>query len=379
MPGNIALPAVWFVQPSIQHYRVPVWDRVQELAAGSYRIHIFGEMQNGRAFHGPAREYFSPLQCLTRRTWGIRGPEWPELMERVAQGPPAVVVMAANIRSRTCWRFPRLAKPRSIKTIAWSKVHSFSPLPNWLLNPVKSRFFHSFDRCIAYGELARRELRSLGITENLIDVAQNTIDTRSIFTDGDRFRSRGEALRREHSLEGSRLLLCIGRMDPEKRHADLIRAWPRLREVSPHLRLVLVGGGKGLDSIKAFANQIDQDRVVVTGPAADGDDYAWIATSDITIQPGAVGLAINQSLAFGVPTIIADEVGSDTEIVVHGQTGWRYPRGNLDAMVKMIAEVLSNPDATNRVASAGRALMRDTVTLDNMAAAIDRSISQCLP
>ena len=379
MPPDFSLPAVWFIQPSIQHYRVPVWDLVQLLGEGRYRIRVFGELQNGRAFHGPSRDYFSSLRCHNISHWGVVGPEWPELVAEVNKSPPAIVVMAANIRSAGCWRFPKYAKQRNIKTIAWSKVHSFSPLPSCLLAPIKSRFFASFDRCIAYGQLSKQELESLGIASERIDVAQNTIDTSSIFSDQERFQSRGKELRRSHALEDKRVLLCIARMDREKRHTDLVRAWPQLRVLSPELQLVLVGAGKELPSIRALANEVDSDRILVTGPAADGDDYAWIAASDITIQPGAVGLAINQSLAFGIPTIIADEVGSDTEIVVHGRTGWRYPRGDLAAMAETVKQVLADPAASQRIASAGQALMRDTVTLDNMAAAIDRSISLCLP
>lgn len=378
MSSKAELPTVWFIQPSIQHYRVPVWDCVRELGAGRYRIHVFGEMQDGHAFHGPSREYFSSLDCKNTQKWGGIAPEWPELISRAEKAAPSVVVMAANIRSRTCWDFPRFAKRRAIKTIAWSKVHSFSSLPGWLLHPIKASFFSRYDRCLAYGELARAELHTLGIADDRIDVAQNTIDTSSIFSDEDRFRSRGIALRREHGLEGKRIILCVARMDPEKRHTDLIRAWPKLRELDPALRLVLVGGGRDLAAIRAVANEVDPDRILVTGPAADGDDYAWIAASDVTIQPGAVGLAINQSLAFGIPTVIADEVGSDTEIIVHGRTGWRFPRGDLPALVKTVAEVLADPVSTPRIASAGRALMRDTVTLDNMAGAIDRSIIKCL-
>jgi glycosyltransferase involved in cell wall biosynthesis len=99
----------------------------------------------------------------------------------------------------------------------------------------------------------------------------------------------------------------------------------------------------------------------------------------VSIYPGAVGLAINQSLAFGKPTIIANEIGADSEILVGAespaaQTGWRYERGNLSAMVAGVRDILAGGAAVDRVCERAMVLMRDKVTLDNMVGAIDRSI-----
>ena len=82
------------------------------------------------------------------------------------------------------------------------------------------------------------------------------------------------------------------------------------------------------------------------GQLPSGEDYTWIAASDMTIQCGAIGLAINQSMAFGAATIIADERGPDSEIVEHGVTGWRYPRGDLSRLVDTVAEVLQQRSGT---------------------------------
>src|SRR5262245_33638788 len=156
-------------------------------------------------------------------------------------------------------------------------------------------------------------------------------------------RARGDELRRAAGLEGRKILLCIGRMDPEKRHGDLLEAWPRLRTLDPDLRLVMVAGGPLLETVRARAAAVDPERIVVTGRVPEGDDYAWVSACDMGVYPGAVGLAINISLAFGKPTLIADERGSDAEIVRHGVTGWRFRRGDLDALIAAVQRVLENP------------------------------------
>jgi len=238
--------------------------------------------------------------------------------------------------------------------------------------------FRRFDYFIAYGQSARAEINDLGIDDDKVYVAQNTIDTRRIFNDGTKYVARGTELRRSYGLEDAKIVLCVARFSPEKRLQDLLDAWPRLRELDTALHLVLVGGGELLDDIKAKAVTLDPERIVVTGRVPEGEDYAWIATADLTVQCGAVGLAINQSMAFGKPTVIADERGSDTEIVEHGRTGWRYPRGDLTALVDTVAEIITDPAQTRAVTAAARERMRTAVTIENMAQVMDSCIRRAL-
>jgi len=59
-------------------------------------------------------------------------------------------------------------------------------------------------------------------------------------------------------------------------------------------------------------------------------------------------------------------------------TGWRFPRGDLGAMVAAVKHVLSMPEELQSVTSRARLLMRDTITIDNMVAGIDRAIRRAL-
>jgi glycosyltransferase involved in cell wall biosynthesis len=237
--------------------------------------------------------------------------------------------------------------------------------------------FGGFERIIAYGQLARSELVALGIADERIYVAQNTIDTGRIFAEAGLFAERAAALRQRHGLEDARVLLSIARFDPEKRLADLLAAWPAL-STDPRLHLVLVGGGPLLEDIRSRAASLDPARIHVIGRAPVGEDYTWIAAADATIQCGAVGLAINQSMAFGTPTIIADEIGADTEILAHGETGWRYPRGDLDALARTVAAVFADPARTAGVNDAARTLLRDRVNIENMTEVMVRCILDAL-
>jgi glycosyltransferase involved in cell wall biosynthesis len=380
--GGTASLRVWILQPRVEHYNTPVFDGVRErgVSRGSYALTVLGTLQDGKAFGGYAREYFRSCPLEGFKRFGVSLFRWPSAMSLLERERPDVLVVEANPRNTTTWQLPRFCRRLGIPIVGWSKIHSYSMVAP-LMGLVKPSFYRGFDRVICYGASSSRELVSLGYPADRIDIANNTIDTRRIFTQGDEIRARGEHIRREHALVGKRILLCIGRMDPEKRHQDLLDAWPRLRALDPNLVMVLVGGGALLERVRTRAAAIDRHRIVVTGRVPEGDDYAWIAASDVCVYPGAVGLAINQSLALGRPTVIANERGADTEILIGGgpeQTGWRFRRGDLDDMARMVRQVLERPAEVASVSERARVLMRDHVTLENMIGAIDDSIQKAI-
>jgi len=379
--GSAFAPArVWFLQPEVHHYRLPVLDSVQARgrADDAYEITVLGGLDaRGHCIGGGMREYVRSCPLVQSNKFGVSTARWPSFEGMFTQEKPDVLVMLGNPRIRQCWTLPKLARSMGVPVVGWSKVHSYSRLA-WASNLIKPRFFNRFDTMIVYGESARKELMGFGISGDHVFVAQNTIDTRHIFTDADRISARGRELRKQAGMDGKRIMLCIGRMDPEKRHQDLLDAWPRLREADPDLRLVIVSGGPMLHEIRAKAHALDPTGILLTGRVPEGDDYAWISTCDLGIYPGAIGLAINISLAFGKPTIIANELGSDSEILEHGITGWRYKRGDLNAMVTTIQSVLRDRTATEVVCQRARALMRDRVTIDNMTAKIDSAVRLAL-
>jgi glycosyltransferase involved in cell wall biosynthesis len=379
---------VWILQPDIHHYRTPVFDgvRAKGLADGRYSLEVLGGMKDGKAIGGEGRPYYRHVPRSVLSKFGVTYFRWETAPGLIEAERPDVLVVEANIRNLTCWKLLAMCRRMGTPVVGWSKVHSYSKAAGsagGVMGILKRRFYGKFDRMICYGESSKAELVGLGYPTDRAIIANNTIDTRRIFAEGDALRARGMKIRDERGLVGKKILLCIGRMDADKRHQDLLDAWPRLAALDPGLVLVLVSGGPLLDEIRAKAAAVDSARILVTGRVPEGDDYAWIATSDACIYPGAVGLAINQSLAFGKPTLIANEIGADSEILVGEedsgrQTGWRYERGNLMAMVTGVKAILAGGSGVESVCQRAMELMRDKVTLDNMVSAIDRSIRLAL-
>jgi len=370
---------VWILQPEINHYGVAVWDEIIKLgkADGAYDLKVNGTLSNGGAFGGGKRDYFVDCPLVNFKRLGVGLSRWITVDKLFHAGMPDVLVMYANPRNLDCWRIPKLCRKAGTRVIMWSKIHSYSRFAA-VIKLFKPRFFSRFDYAVCYGESSKSELLTYQFPADRIFVANNTIDTRRIFCDGERIAARGKELRRQAGLDGKKILLCIGRMDPEKRHMDLLKAWPQISALDKDFVLVIVSGGPLLQTIREKAKEIDAERIIVAGRVPEGDDYAWISTCDIGIYPGAVGLAINISLAFAKPTIIADEYGADSEIIEEGVTGWRFKRGDLGDMSRAVGDVLRAPEKVTRICKNARVLMRDKITIDNMARNVDKAIRAAL-
>jgi len=393
---------VWMYQLVVHHYRLPVWDRVVELGGDDYRLCVRGPLKDEQTAPASSdkpvnrrdlvaesavevdgsrrREYMRNTRSHYFKLAGIQFAKWPAAVEDITRDRPDLVIVNGNIRNLSSWRLPLLCRKLGIGIADWSKVHahSYSTTPPFLTRPIKRRFFRRFDVHIVYGQSSRDELIRLGVSPEFIHVAQNTLDTRDIFASPEKIASRALELKKLAGVADRRTIVCVGSMVSFKRQLDLVDAWPKLRAGHDDLVLVLVGGGPMLDEVRQRAGKVDSERIVVTGRVGEGDDHAWLAASDVAVVPGGAGLAINASLALEKPTVIADEFGSDAEIVRHDVTGWRYPTGDLEEMTRRIHVALAGGEHVRKVCQAGSRLMRDKVTLENMARAIDAAIRQAL-
>ena len=364
-----SLPRVWQFHRKLFHYRVPIWDMLIERSGDVYDLHVFGETENGATVGGPSRPYAHHVDY--HRVPGV-GLSWLRpALGAIRREKPEIVMIQNDPHSLVSWVAPLIVRRYGGKMVAWAKVASYSRWPRPIQNLAKRLLFPLYDFSVVYGFEAKDELIALGYPAERIFVASNTIDTRRAFERGDEFAERGRRLVQEHGLSDRKLMVCVASMLPKKRHDDLLAAWPAIAERHPDLDLVLAGGGPELDRVRSEAAEVDAARIHVLGRIPEGDDYAWYAVADLSVQCGAVGLGVNQSMSFGIPTVAADEPGPDSEIVRHGETGWRYEKANVDALVEVVDQVLTDAEQRESIAAAGQKLMRDEVTIDNMVQQLD--------
>jgi len=160
--------------------------------------------------------------------------------------------------------------------------------------------------------------------------------------------------------------LCSS-LRPEKAHGDLLQAIARLRSQRTPAKGLFIGDGAERPAIEAQAAALGlRDHVVITGLQRDVRPY--IGCCDVmTLVSHSIetfSLAALESMALGKPLVMSD-IGGASEQVLHGQTGFLFEPGDIDALTTHL-QSLASQTLQSRMGSAAQRRVRQLFTVDTM-------------
>ncbi|MDE1948580.1 MAG: glycosyltransferase family 1 protein, partial [Burkholderiales bacterium] len=171
----------------------------------------------------------------------------------------------------------------------------------WLERPIVGylRRFHNRTGCtMAPTEMLRRELEHAGFERTAV-VARG-VDARRFSPE-----RRSEALRRSWGVGADEtVVLCVGRLAPEKNLDTLLEAFEGMRAVNPALRLVLVGDGPMREQLRQRCPD-----AVFAGLRGGDDLAAHYASGDLFLFPSLTetfGNVTPEAMASGLPVLAFD-------------------------------------------------------------------------
>jgi glycosyltransferase involved in cell wall biosynthesis len=154
----------------------------------------------------------------------------------------------------------------------------------------------------------------------------------------------------------AQVTVAIGRLTPDERMGDLVRAWRIVTARRPEARLWIIGDGPERERLYRQIGDLDQRfRAFLPGTFDCLDEV--LAASDVYVLPGQhslVPIALLEAQAAGVPAIAADSA-SVRQHVAHGQTGLLYPLGDFKALAAAILNLMENPEMAAAYGAAARA------------------------
>lgn len=193
------------------------------------------------------------------------------------------------------------------------------------------------DRVVAFSQHEREALvRLYDATYENVEVIPCGVDT-ELFRPMD-----SEQAKRDLGLEGERVVLYVGRLEPLKGVDILLRAVAEL-DGPNFVRTLIVGGDPGNDSemqrLKALSEELGiSSRVSFLGRMEQQDLPTYYNAADICVVPSyyeSFGLVALEAMACGTP-VIASRVGGLPTIVKDSVTGflipWQCPEPFADAL-----------------------------------------------
>jgi N-acetyl-alpha-D-glucosaminyl L-malate synthase BshA len=187
-----------------------------------------------------------------------------------------------------------------------------------------------------------------GIDRSTIDVIPNFIDT-ELFR-----RDRDPCYRDMLAPDGEKILMHVSNFRPVKRVVDVIEVFHRVASEVP-TRLVMVGDGPERSRAQARAAELGlADRVVFLG--AHQSVFELLRCADVFLLPSlneSFGLAALEAMSCGTP-VVATSTGGIPEVVIHAETGYLYPVGDVDAMAEGTLAILTDEVKWERMSKAAR-------------------------
>jgi len=206
------------------------------------------------------------------------------------------------------------------------------------------RALRHVDRLIALSDTQAALLRRAGVTGADITVVANGVDT-------ERITPGPSALRSRH--HDAFLVVYLGRLDPEKRVADLVEAVVRQGWADPH-RLLIAGTGSQERRLKRRAR--GSDTVHLLGRLATFEQrLELLRAADVVVLPStAEGLALSmlEAMAAGC-AVIATDAGDDGRAL--GDAGLVIPVFPLEPHLSLaLGRLHSDPGLCGRLGAAAR-------------------------
>ncbi|HEX7107348.1 MAG TPA: glycosyltransferase family 4 protein, partial [Acidothermaceae bacterium] len=165
---------------------------------------------------------------------------------------------------------------------------------------------------------------------------------------------RIDARRRLGIACDARVVVCVARLAPQKRHDLLVAAW---QQMPADAVLLIVGEGVTRPAVDAAIGRTGQrDRIRLLGERHDVD---WLlAAADACVLPTdweGLPISVLEAMAAGVPVVASAVTG----LAAFGAAIQLVPPGSATALADGLRHVLADESRRRKLITAGLALARD--------------------
>lgn len=219
------------------------------------------------------------------------------------------------------------------------------------------RILKDASKVIAVTPTEAEQYKSMGVSENKIEVVPNGID----LSEFDNLPERGEFRRKYDLGSNQKIILYLGRIHKTKGLDLLARAFADLSKSLNGTTLVIVGPDDGyLPSLKKLVTDLKiSDKVLFTGPLYGQEKLEAYVDAGVYVLPSyyeIFSLTVLEALACGTPVIVTDRCGIAD--IIDGQVGLVVPYDK-DQLSNAILRILSDDIMRREFRKRGKLLVRE--------------------
>ncbi len=238
----------------------------------------------------------------------------------------------------------------------------------WIKMPLRAFFFRGVWRFIAIGRKTQQYYRRLGLADSRIVSAKYCVDL-TFFKQCNEVAQRTRlAWRQRHGIPNDAfVILFVGRLFERKRPRDVLEIHKALAQ-TPGTYSVIVGTGPLEAELKRTAQGID--RLIWLGfqnQAGTRDAYYGADVLLVPSQYETWGLVVNEASACGLPTVLTDTCGVAGDLVVHGETGFVYKRGDTSGALHWLSRLKEDRALCRKLGLAAKEKVEKSYSIEQFA------------
>ena len=226
-------------------------------------------------------------------------------------------------------------------------------IPRW--ERLEKRWVNAVDRLVVVIEEAAARNRALGVPEKKITVVPNTIQ----LAEFDRYEEDAALIERVRS---PLTITYTGGFDVHRGLTSVLEAMPRVLNVCPEARLVLVGDGRIRADLEAEAGRLGiADSVRFEGWQPQEKLKSYIAASDLCLVPHLKTVHTDATIPhklfhymYLARPVIASNCRPLERIVEETEAGVVYEAGNAEALAEAVLHLSAQPDVRRAMGERGR-------------------------
>jgi glycosyltransferase involved in cell wall biosynthesis len=169
--------------------------------------------------------------------------------------------------------------------------------------------------------------------------------------------------------QGVPIVGTVGRLEPQKGHANFLRCVRKVLDKFPDTRFLIIGDGGERQKLEAMARDLSiQKNVLFLGMVNNVSQI--VSLFDIGVLASmpvgeTFSNAILEYMAASKP-VVATNVGSIAEQVKDRETGYLVSCDDPNALKEAIVNLLTNKTSAKKMGEAGRAMVEEQFTIQQM-------------
>jgi glycosyltransferase involved in cell wall biosynthesis len=250
------------------------------------------------------------------------------------------VIFLADSTCLSTWLAAIICKLRQKRVIFWG--HGFYGNEGLIKSFIRKIFYKLADQHLLYGRRGKSLMIKKGFDSKKLYIIFNSLNydahlkIRNSFNHTD--KSKIFPFFKSPYLP---IIVFIGRLTKEKKLGLLIDAVNLINIGNAKFNLLIIGGGSFAYKIKLRAKLgIVNQYIYFVGPLYDENRLgAFLATSDLCVSPGNVGLTAIHSLSLGTPVCTHGNLENqmpEAESIINGYNGFYFEQNNLESLVNEI-------------------------------------------